>query len=137
YYDPLLAKLICWGEDRAEAITRLRRALDEYVIAGVRTTIPFAQWLMRQPRFLAGDFSTDFIAEEWRPETLSPNPFPAREGESNGGGELTPELVAALAAAFAAQDMGEGAPQRLAETTGETDTSRWRSAGRRAALGGW
>jgi len=137
YYDPLLAKLICWGEDRDEAITRLRRALDEYVIAGVRTTIPFAQWLTRQPRFLAGDFSTDFIAEEWRPEDLSPSPFPAREGETEAEmGELAPELVAALAAAFAAQDMGEGTPQRVADA-GEAEVSRWRSAGRRAAMGGW
>ncbi len=51
YYDSMLAKLICWGADRAEAMERLRRALDEYTIAGVRTTIPFARWLLDQPRF--------------------------------------------------------------------------------------
>ncbi|MGH2487867.1 MAG: acetyl-CoA carboxylase biotin carboxylase subunit, partial [Ktedonobacterales bacterium] len=65
YYDSMLAKLICWGADREEALARLRRALGEYTIDGVRTTIPFAQWLLAHPRFQAGDFSTDFIAEEW------------------------------------------------------------------------
>ncbi len=41
YYDPLLAKLICWGQDREQAIARMRRAIEEYIIAGVRTTMPF------------------------------------------------------------------------------------------------
>ena len=68
YYDPLLAKLICWGQDREQAIARMRRAIEEYIIAGVRTTLPFTAWLLRHPRFIAGDVSTDFIAEEWRPE---------------------------------------------------------------------
>ncbi len=54
YYDSLLAKLICWGEDRTEAIARLRRALDEYIIAGVRTTIPFARWLLRSAALRGG-----------------------------------------------------------------------------------
>ncbi len=67
FYDSLLAKLICWGQDRGEAMARLRRALDEYTIVGVRTTIPFHQWLLRQPAFIAGEFSTDFIAEAWHP----------------------------------------------------------------------
>ncbi len=67
FYDPLLSKLIVWGSDRAQAIARLRRALDEYSVVGVRTTIPFARWLTHHPRFLAGDMSTDFIAEEWEP----------------------------------------------------------------------
>ena len=65
FYDPLLSKLIVWGNTRTQAIARLRRALDEYKIVGVRTTIPFARWLMDHPRYIAGDMSTDFIAEEW------------------------------------------------------------------------
>ncbi|MBV9688838.1 MAG: acetyl-CoA carboxylase biotin carboxylase subunit, partial [Ktedonobacteraceae bacterium] len=65
FYDPLLSKLIVWGHDRTQAIARLRRALAEYQVIGVRTTLPFARWLTEHPRFIAGDISTDFIAEEW------------------------------------------------------------------------
>src|SRR6266705_2736315 len=65
FYDPLLAKLIVWGQDRQQAIARMRRALAEYRVMGVRTTLPFERWLMENPRFVAGDLSTDFIAEEW------------------------------------------------------------------------
>jgi acetyl-CoA carboxylase biotin carboxylase subunit len=133
FYDPLLAKLICWGEDRTEAIARLRRALDEYVIAGVRTTIPFAQWLMRQPRFLAGDFSTDYIAEEWRPQALA-------TVDGHDGDELTAEQVAALAAALIARDgaAAHEARKRAAATgDGHEEGWRWRQAGRKTATSGW
>src|SRR5262249_49638796 len=56
-------KLIAWAEDRPAAIARMRRALDEYVIAGIRTTIPFFSWLMAQPDFLAGEFHTAYLDE--------------------------------------------------------------------------
>jgi acetyl-CoA carboxylase, biotin carboxylase subunit len=136
YYDSLLAKLICWGEDRAEAIARLRRALDEYIIAGVRTTIPFARWLLTQPRFAAGDFSTDFIAETWDADGAQRQ----LADERGGAGDLTQEEIAALAAALAAQDEGEAAASRRhpgsEQGSASGDGSRWRTLGRRAALGG-
>ena len=134
YYDSLLSKLICWGEDRAVAMARLRRALDEYTIAGVRTTIPFARWLLTQPRFVAGDFSTDFIAQTWDAEEAQHQ----IATESDDAGELTVEEVAALAAALAAQDQGEAAVSRRRGPSeqGSGDGSRWRTLGRRAALGG-
>ena len=137
FYDPLLAKLICWGQDRDEAIARLRRALDEYVIAGVRTTIPFAQWLMRHPRFLAGDFSTDFIAEEWRPEEFAIEPG-ALDGAVREGVALDDEQVAALAAALIARESGQSlASRRLAAGAGEPEEGwQWRLAGRREATSG-
>jgi acetyl/propionyl-CoA carboxylase alpha subunit len=136
YYDSLLAKLICWGEDRGEAMARLRRALDEYIIVGVRTTIPFARWLLDQPRFAAGDFSTDFIAETWdADETLRQ---PAGDGADAGAGDISQEEIAALAAALAAQDEGEASASRKhpAGEQASGDGSRWRALGRRAALGG-
>ena len=137
YYDPLLAKLICWGEDRAQAITRLRRAMDEYTIAGVRTTLTFAQWLMRHPRFLAGDFSTDFIAEEWHPEQAPEADRVALQANGAEPGALDDEQAAMIAAALAAQDLGQSAHPKQADSSENDDGSRWRAAGRRAALGGW
>ena len=67
YYDPLVAKLIVWGPSRMEAIARMRRALDEYIIAGIRTTIPFHRWLMDDEEFQAGSLDTGFIERRYQP----------------------------------------------------------------------
>lgn len=61
YYDSLLAKLLVWGHTREEAAMRMRRALDEFVLEGVKTTIPFHQRVMRDPRFLSGDVDTGYV----------------------------------------------------------------------------
>jgi acetyl-CoA carboxylase, biotin carboxylase subunit len=61
FYDPLISKLVAWAEDRPSAIARMRRALNEYVIAGIRTTIPFFSWLLAQPDFGAGRFHTTYL----------------------------------------------------------------------------
>ena len=61
YYDSLVSKLIVWGQNREEAIHRMQRALDEYAITGIHTTIPFHQRLLAHPIFQKGDVSTDFI----------------------------------------------------------------------------
>jgi acetyl-CoA carboxylase biotin carboxylase subunit len=143
FYDSMLAKLICWGADRPEALARLRRALDEYTIDGVRTTISFAQWLVRQPRFQAGDFSTDFIAEEWHPEELEAAPRGdariATLGDGAQAGDptaLDAEQVAALAAALFAQETEAAAAQRRAAADAAVgERSHWRDAGRRRMLG--
>ena len=63
HYDPMLAKLIAWGTDRAQAIARLRDALDAYTIKGIKTTLPFHQRLVRHERFLAGVYDTHFLGE--------------------------------------------------------------------------
>lgn len=63
-YDPMIAKLITWGRDRAEAITRMRRALYEYIIIGVPTNIPFHKAVMENPAFVQGELSTHFIDRE-------------------------------------------------------------------------
>src|SRR5262249_42549088 len=55
YYDPIISKLIAWGNTRDEAIRRMRRALDEYSIHGVTTNLAFHRWVLQHPRFLAGD----------------------------------------------------------------------------------
>ncbi len=61
YYDSLVAKVIVHGQDRTEAVERARRALDEFVIEGIATTIPFHQRVLRNEVFLAGEAGTDFI----------------------------------------------------------------------------
>ena len=61
YYDSLLAKLIVWGEDRDAAVMRMRWALDEYVIEGIRSTVPFHRRVLRDKTFLSGDLDTGFI----------------------------------------------------------------------------
>lgn len=68
-YDSLLSKLIVWGRDRTEAIQRMQRALDEYAITGIHTTIPFHQKVLANPYFQKGDVSTDFIEKRMQPVT--------------------------------------------------------------------
>jgi acetyl-CoA carboxylase biotin carboxylase subunit len=63
FYDPMISKLIAWAEDRPSAIARMRRALDEYEVAGIRTTIPFFTWLLAQPDFTAARFHTTYLEE--------------------------------------------------------------------------
>jgi acetyl-CoA carboxylase biotin carboxylase subunit len=65
YYDPLISKLIVWGETRPQAIVRARRALEEYRIAGVRTNIPFHQTMMATYPFIAGEYDTRFVEEQF------------------------------------------------------------------------
>jgi acetyl-CoA carboxylase biotin carboxylase subunit len=130
YYDPLLSKLIVWGRDRQQAIARMRRALREYQILGVRTTLPFARWLMEHPRYIAGDFSTDFIAEEWdtRPKNV---PLFAELG----GREFSEEQVAALVGSLLMHEQVMQEQQRrqpLSDGVGEVN--RWRDASRRELL---
>ncbi|HOP06157.1 MAG TPA: acetyl-CoA carboxylase biotin carboxylase subunit [candidate division Zixibacteria bacterium] len=65
YYDPMIAKLCTWGQNREEAIDRMKRALREYRVSGVETTIGFHQTIMDNVKFTAGDLSTSFLAEEY------------------------------------------------------------------------
>ncbi len=61
YYDSMIAKLICRARTREECITKMERALDEFIVEGVKTTVPFHQKLMRDERFRKGDFNTSFL----------------------------------------------------------------------------
>ncbi len=61
YYDPLVAKLLVWAPDRQSAIKRMRRALSEYIVRGIETSIPFHLLVMEHPKFLEGDYDTTFI----------------------------------------------------------------------------
>jgi acetyl-CoA carboxylase biotin carboxylase subunit len=61
FYDSLLAKVICWGRDREEAIARTRRALEDFRVAGIRTTIPFHLELLADTGVRAGDYHVDYL----------------------------------------------------------------------------
>jgi len=61
FYDSLIAKLVTWGNTREAAIARMSRALREYQVLGIKTTIPFFLWLMRQPDYLAGRYDTTYL----------------------------------------------------------------------------
>ena len=63
-YDSMIAKLICWGENREEARIRMLRAISEYVILGVNTTIPFHKKILRNKSFIQNKYSTKFVEEE-------------------------------------------------------------------------
>jgi propionyl-CoA carboxylase alpha chain len=65
YYDSMIAKLIVHGKDRSEAIEKMRAALNDFVIRGIHSNIPFQAALLQHPRFVSGDFTTGFIAEEY------------------------------------------------------------------------
>ena len=64
-YDPLLAKLIVWGPDRAAAIARARRAVRDTIVAGVPTSLPFHSFVLDEPDFVAGRYDTDYVAAHW------------------------------------------------------------------------
>jgi acetyl-CoA carboxylase biotin carboxylase subunit len=106
-YDSMLAKLITWGDTRSDAIARLGRALDEYLVVGLKTTVPFFQWLVRQPEFIEARFDTmwlDRVLAERRGDPFVP---PSRTDEYDAA------IAAALAAWFrahrASADAGSGA----------------------------
>jgi pyruvate carboxylase subunit A len=64
FYDSMISKLIAWGKDRDEAIARMKRALYEYIITGVKTNLDFHKAIMDNPRFVAGEIDTHFIEKE-------------------------------------------------------------------------
>ncbi|GAB4581254.1 MAG: acetyl-CoA carboxylase biotin carboxylase subunit [Anaerolineales bacterium] len=115
YYDSMISKLVVWGETRAQAILRMRRALEEYLILGVKTNIPFHQHLLNQHRFMAGQFDTKFVEERFSMED-------AEEGKA------TQPEIAALLAALVAHEQTQAAAQIVQRN--ERDTSNWKWVGR-------
>ena len=105
FYDPMIAKLITWGETRQDAIKLMRRALDEYYIRGVESNIPFLASLMNHPRFNEGRLSTNFIAEEY------PDGFHAADAPHDD-----PSLLVAVATSVHCRYQ-----ERAAGTSGQID----------------
>lgn len=139
-YDPLLSKLIVWGRDRTQALARLRRALTEYQIVGVRTTLPFARWLLEQPRFISADLSTDFIAEEWDQHQPLAEPEPTQassngESEAHDSEEVVLEKIAAMIGGLLLdQQIEHEQARRHPDTQGKGEQSRWLDVSRKDGL---
>ncbi len=74
HYDPMIAKLITYGQDREEAIVKMIRAIDEYQITGVQTTLPFGKFVMEHEAFRSGDFDTHFVSKYFTPNALAHTP---------------------------------------------------------------
>jgi len=118
YYDSLIGKLVAWGETRAEAILRMRRALDEFHVVGIKTTIPFHLALMNSARYIAGQFDTTFV----------------EEGFALVEEELEDDLtIAAIAATLLAHNRRK-APAPSGASTDERSMSNWKLAGRWESL---
>jgi acetyl-CoA carboxylase biotin carboxylase subunit len=115
YYDPMIAKLIVWGETRAQAILRMRRALEEYRIVGVRTNIPFHQTLMDSHRFMGGQYDTRFVEERFSMEEVEES----RKDYS--------EVAAMFATLIAHRETARSAQ---IVNRNERDTSNWKWVGR-------
>ena len=116
YYDSMLAKLICWGETRSEAILRMRRALSEYVIMGVKHNIPFHLNLLNSFSFIGGKFDTSFVEQRFSMETYETDPTDADVE------------AAAIAMTMYAHHKRQLANQVVAPAA--RDTSNWKWVGR-------
>jgi acetyl-CoA carboxylase biotin carboxylase subunit len=117
YYDPMISKLITWAEDRPGALARMRRALAEYEVRGIRTTLPFFRWLLEDEDFLAARFDTTFIDRKL--------------GARNGEPLVAPgdDLVVLAAIAVAVRQMTSTAAGAAAAAP-----SRWQQAARHGAI---
>jgi acetyl-CoA carboxylase biotin carboxylase subunit len=85
HYDPMISKLVVWGDDRKAAVARMRRALDEYQVSGIETNLPFHRRCLRHAAFIAGDYDTGFIGRN--AAELAPRAEPA---------ELDAAIIAAV-----------------------------------------
>jgi acetyl-CoA carboxylase biotin carboxylase subunit len=113
-YDPLLAKLSVWGEDRARALARMRRALGEYAIGGIRTNLSFLARVLRHPDFVAGNYDIAFIGKHL-PELLSQ---PTLDSDT--------QFLLAAAAATAARVLDEAKSRaRGANEANQVEPSAW------------
>jgi acetyl-CoA carboxylase biotin carboxylase subunit len=120
YYDAMISKLIAWAEDRPAAIARMSRALDEYVISGIKTTLPFFVWLLAKPEFASGHFHTAYLDDVLAQRNGRPFLEPTAEQEDLAA------IAAAVYAAFStALQPGEARPE---------NARRWKSQARAEGL---
>jgi acetyl-CoA carboxylase, biotin carboxylase subunit len=127
HYDPLISKLAAWGRTRSEAIDRLRRALDEYRIDGIKTTLPFFRAIVRDQEFINGRLDTGFISRYWERGRLARSEGGARKAQD----ELRRRDIALIAAALSYASRRQNQSRNNLPDDGQ---SRWRMSGRLALL---
>jgi len=110
YYDPMIAKLIVHGKDRSEAISRMIRAIDDYKIIGVETTLGFCKFVMQHNAFVSGNFDTHFINKHYKPEMLNP------------GNENEAEIAAVVASHL----LDNKKVSNVAEAVNSNSGSKWK-----------
>jgi acetyl-CoA carboxylase biotin carboxylase subunit len=120
HYDPLVSKLVVWAEGRDEAIRRMRRAVAEYEIVGIKTTLPFLGRVLTHPGFVAGDYDTSFVEKALAEARVRP----ARR--------VAIAVVAAAIRALEERRARRPSPGDPVPAAG----SLWRAAGLREAHGG-
>jgi len=107
YYDNMLAKLIVWAPSRTEAIARMRRAIAEYVITGIETTLMFGDFVMTHAAFISGEFDTHFIQQYFTEDQMAAEPLEAAEAD----------LLSMAALHFFQQAAGNNQAEALTETS--------------------
>ena len=126
YYDPMISKLAAWGSTRAEAIDRVRRALDEYAVGNIKTTLPFFRQIVRDQEFIEAKLDTGFIPR-FNERRERPHPVPSRRDSQ--ASSLSRD-IAVIAGALAYANV-----QQVAKTNHRRPgQSKWRTAGRTAAV---
>jgi acetyl-CoA carboxylase biotin carboxylase subunit len=120
FYDPMISKLVAWAEDRPAAIARMRRALAEYLVTGIKTTLPFFTWLLAEPAFVEGRFHTTYLDEVLTSRNGRPFVEPSADVE-----ELA-AMAAALQAVLSPGALSGGAPHNGESPVGR----RWRTQAR-------
>ncbi len=115
FYDALISKLVAWGSDRPQAIARMQRALQEYEVRGIRTTIGFFRWMLRQPAFAAADFHTGYLDELLQ----------QRRGTTFSAIDLSHEEVAVVAAAVHAAARHEPTTRTPPSATSGGGATAW------------
>jgi len=116
HYDPMIAKLAVWGRTRAEAIDRLKRALDEYEVSGITTTLPFFRDVVRDEEFIAGRLDTGFISRFNERRALE--------------AIVLPEVETDLATIAAALSYALRQQRTAAVQTNNSPQNRWKMSGR-------
>jgi acetyl-CoA carboxylase biotin carboxylase subunit len=114
YYDPMIAKLVTFGANRQEAIERMLRAIDEYQITGIETTLAFGRYVLKHPAFVSGNFDTNFIRDH----------FPAGALQPAAPDETTARLAAVLTAMLMTEK--QPAPVAAATDTPSSMGSAWK-----------
>ena len=103
YYDPMIAKLVTYGKDRSEAIERMIRAIDEYTITGIITTLGFGKFVMEHPAFTSGNFDTHFVRKYFTPGSLQQS----KEDEALVAAIIVEKLLAEITTKLLPQSQAE------------------------------